>query len=91
MAGMKVVAVRTHDDGNLDLDDLKAKAEQYKDNLAAFMVCLPHFSLVRSERYFCVDHIPIDFRRVRGRRAGCTTLLLTSDLSADLKFHRRAK
>ena len=44
MAGLKVVAVKTHDDGNLDLEDLKAKAEQYKDNLAAFMVCWRHCS-----------------------------------------------
>jgi glycine dehydrogenase len=40
MAGLKVVAVKTHADGNLDLDDLKSKAEKHKDNLAAFMVLL---------------------------------------------------
>jgi len=38
MAGLKVVPVKTHTDGNLDLDDLKAKAEKHKDKLAAFMV-----------------------------------------------------
>lgn len=38
MAGLKVIPVKTHVDGNLDLADLKAKAEKYKDNLAAFMV-----------------------------------------------------
>lgn len=38
MAGLKVVAVKVHSDGNLDLDDLRAKAEKHKDNLAAFMV-----------------------------------------------------
>lgn len=38
MAGLKVVAVKVHPDGNLDLEDLRAKAEKYKDNLAAFMV-----------------------------------------------------
>lgn len=38
MAGLKVVPVKTHADGNLDLADLKAKAEKHKDNLAAFMV-----------------------------------------------------
>jgi glycine dehydrogenase len=38
MAGLKVVAVKVHPDGNLDLDDLRAKAEKHKDNLAAFMV-----------------------------------------------------
>lgn len=38
MAGLKVVPIKTHADGNLDLDDLKAKAEKHKDKLAAFMV-----------------------------------------------------
>jgi glycine dehydrogenase len=37
MAGMKVVPVKTLADGNLDLADLRAKAEKHKDNLAAFM------------------------------------------------------
>jgi hypothetical protein len=44
MAGLKVVAVKTHADGNLDLEDLKSKAEQHKDNLAAFMVYVFYFS-----------------------------------------------
>lgn len=38
MAGLKVVPVKAHADGNLDLEDLRAKAEKHKDNLAAFMV-----------------------------------------------------
>lgn len=38
MAGLKVVPVKTHADGNLDLEDLKTKAEKHKDQLAAFMV-----------------------------------------------------
>lgn len=37
MAGLKVVAIKVHPDGNLDLQDLQAKAEKHKDNLAAFM------------------------------------------------------
>lgn len=37
MAGLKVVSVKVLPNGGLDLEDLKAKAEQYKDNLAAFM------------------------------------------------------
>ncbi|KAF8846037.1 glycine dehydrogenase [Paxillus ammoniavirescens] len=41
MAGLKVVAVKTHADGNLDLADLKVKAEKHKDNLAAFMITYP--------------------------------------------------
>lgn len=39
MAGLKVVPIKALANGNLDLEDLKAKAEQHKDNLAAFMVC----------------------------------------------------
>jgi glycine dehydrogenase len=42
MAGLKVVAIKVHPDGNLDLEDLRTKAEKHKDNLAAFMVATPH-------------------------------------------------
>ena len=38
MAGLKVVPVQVLPDGNLDLLDLKSKAELHKDKLAAFMV-----------------------------------------------------
>lgn len=41
MAGLKVIPVKTHPDGNLDLEDLKAKAEKHKDQLAAFMITYP--------------------------------------------------
>ncbi|KAF4623525.1 hypothetical protein D9613_002228 [Agrocybe pediades] len=41
MAGLKVVPVKVHPDGNLDLGDLQAKAEKHKDNLAAFMITYP--------------------------------------------------
>ncbi len=41
MAGMKVVIVQCDDHGNIDLDDMRAKAEEYKDNLAALMVTYP--------------------------------------------------
>ncbi|MEL6488802.1 MAG: aminomethyl-transferring glycine dehydrogenase [Cyanobacteria bacterium J06621_3] len=41
MAGMKVVAVKCDDDGNIDVADLSAKAEKHKDNLAALMVTYP--------------------------------------------------
>lgn len=44
MAGLKVVSVEVLSDGNLDLEDLKSKAEKHKDNLAAFMVRLLSFS-----------------------------------------------
>ena len=41
MAGMKVVVVGCDRDGNVDLDDLRAKAEQHAANLAALMVTYP--------------------------------------------------
>ena len=41
MAGMDVVIVECDANGNIRLDDLKAKAEAHKDNLSAFMVTYP--------------------------------------------------
>ncbi len=41
MAGMQVVVVKCDDHGNIDVDDLKQKAEQFKDQLAALMVTYP--------------------------------------------------
>jgi len=41
MAGMKVVSVTCDPQGNIDLTDLQAKAQQYGDSLSAFMVTYP--------------------------------------------------
>jgi glycine dehydrogenase len=41
MAGMKVVVTKTDARGNIDLDDLRAKAEQHRSDLAALMVTYP--------------------------------------------------
>ncbi|MDZ4710762.1 MAG: aminomethyl-transferring glycine dehydrogenase [bacterium] len=41
MAGMKVVVVSSDANGNIDVEDLKKKAELHKDNLAALMVTYP--------------------------------------------------
>ena len=41
MAGMKVVVTKTTEDGNIDVEDLRAKALKYKDNLACLMVTYP--------------------------------------------------
>jgi glycine dehydrogenase len=41
MAGMKVVVVKCDDQGNIDLEDLKEKAERYKDSLSSIMVTYP--------------------------------------------------
>jgi glycine dehydrogenase len=41
MVGMKVVVIKCDEHGNVDIDDLKEKAETHKDNLAALMVTYP--------------------------------------------------
>jgi glycine dehydrogenase len=41
MAGMNVVLVNCDELGNIDLEDLRAKAEKYRDTLAALMVTYP--------------------------------------------------
>ena len=41
MAGMKVVVVKTNENGDIDIDDLKEKAEQHSENLAAIMITYP--------------------------------------------------
>ncbi|MFP9113808.1 aminomethyl-transferring glycine dehydrogenase [Flavobacterium sp. RHBU_3] len=41
MAGMEVVVTKTSENGNIDVEDLKAKAELHKDNLACLMVTYP--------------------------------------------------
>ncbi len=41
MAGMKIVVVKTTEDGNIDVEDLKQKAELHKDNLSCLMVTYP--------------------------------------------------
>ncbi|MFF1396749.1 aminomethyl-transferring glycine dehydrogenase [Streptomyces sp. NPDC058287] len=41
MAGMKVVVVKTADDGEIDVTDLRAKIEQYADELSVLMITYP--------------------------------------------------
>jgi glycine dehydrogenase len=41
MAGMKVVGVKCDDSGNIDVADLKARADQHAANLSALMVTYP--------------------------------------------------
>ena len=40
-AGMVVVVVKCNDRGDVDIDDLRAKAEQYKDTLSCLMITYP--------------------------------------------------
>ncbi|MFF5370375.1 aminomethyl-transferring glycine dehydrogenase [Streptomyces sp. NPDC013187] len=41
MAGMRVVVVKTAEDGEIDVEDLRAKIEQYRDELAVLMITYP--------------------------------------------------
>lgn len=41
MAGMKIIVTKCDEKGNVDVADLKAKAEQYKDTLSCIMITYP--------------------------------------------------
>ena len=41
MAGLKVVVINTDERGNINLEDLKSKVKEHKDNLAALMITYP--------------------------------------------------
>jgi glycine dehydrogenase len=41
MAGMKIIIVKCDDSGNVDVEDLRAKAEKYSDSLSALMITYP--------------------------------------------------
>jgi len=41
LAGLKVVVTKCDDKGNVDIEDLRAKAIQHKDNLSAIMITYP--------------------------------------------------
>jgi len=55
MAGLRVVVVDCDEDGNIDVTDLREKAEQHKDALAALMVTYPstHGVFEESIREIC--------------------------------------
>ena len=57
IAGLKVVPVACDEQGNIDLIDLEAKASEYKDTLAAFMVTYPSTHGVFEESIRQVCHI----------------------------------
>ncbi len=50
MAGMEVVVVGCDTHGNVDIDDLRAKADEHRDRLAALMVTYPSTHGVFEER-----------------------------------------
>lgn len=41
IAGLKVVVVKNLENGQMDFEDLKAKVEEHKENLSAFMITYP--------------------------------------------------
>lgn len=49
-AGMKIVVIKCDIEGNIDLDDLEAKAEKHKDTLSSLMVTYPSTHGVFEER-----------------------------------------
>jgi glycine dehydrogenase len=55
MAGMRVVVVKTDPNGNVDLEDLRAKAEQHQAELSALMITYPstHGVFEESIREIC--------------------------------------
>ncbi|MDN3398378.1 aminomethyl-transferring glycine dehydrogenase [Psychrobacter sp. APC 3426] len=55
MMGMKVVVVKTDDNGNVDIDDLTAKCEEHSANLGALMITYPSTHGVFEEgiRHIC--------------------------------------
>src|SRR5690606_28616037 len=55
MAGMEVVVTKCDERGNIDMDDLRARAEQFSDRLACLMVTYPstHGVFEESIREIC--------------------------------------
>ena len=41
MAGMQIISVETESNGNISVEDLRKKAEQYKNDLSALMITYP--------------------------------------------------
>lgn len=41
MMGLRVVVVKTDDDGNIDMEDLRAKADEHRDQLSCMMITYP--------------------------------------------------
>lgn len=61
MLSMKVVVVACDENGNIDIEDLRAKAEAYKDTLAALMITYPSTHGVYEEGVKEICQIVHDF------------------------------
>jgi glycine dehydrogenase len=42
MAGMKIIVTKTMENGNIDVEDVRKKALQYKDQLSCLMITYPY-------------------------------------------------
>ena len=60
MCGMDVVVVQCDSMGNIDVDDLKSKAEKHKDNLASLMITYPSTHGVYEEQILEICQIVHD-------------------------------
>ncbi len=60
MAGMKVVVVKCDEQGNIDVEDLRSKAEMHCDELAALMVTYPSTHGVFEESIIEINQIVHD-------------------------------
>lgn len=57
MAGMEVVVVKSLENGNIDVEDLREKAEKYKDTLSCLMVTYPSTHGVYEEEIITMTDI----------------------------------
>lgn len=60
MAGMNIVVVKSTEDGEIDVDDLRQKAEENKDNLSCLMITYPSTHGVFEERILDIVKIVHD-------------------------------
>lgn len=61
MAGLRIIVVKCTDEGDVDLDDLTEKAQQYGDQLAALMITYPSTHGVFEEKIRSVCQIVHDY------------------------------
>lgn len=57
LAGMNIVVVKCDENGNIDINDLKEKAEKYKDSLSCLMVTYPSTHGVYEEGIIDITNI----------------------------------
>jgi glycine dehydrogenase len=47
MAGMKIIVTKTMENGNIDVEDVREKALQYKDQLSCLMITSPTHGVLK--------------------------------------------